>query len=237
MQVIGQGAEAILTRINETVLKERIPKSYRLQELDQKLRQSRTRREAKILEKLNTLNIPAPKLLSVDDKKMQITMQHINGQIVKDILNKQPEKLSWEIGSLVGKLHANNIIHNDLTTSNMIFSDKITLIDFGLSFVSPKIEDKAVDLHLLRQALESKHHEISESCFPTIINAYKQTNPEAEKVLEQLNKVEKRGRNKKPNSKRIQEGVGFFEVENTADTKVSPSTTMANEVAFSTNKK
>ncbi len=194
--IIGQGAEAILTKINETVLKERVTKNYRIAELDHKLRQSRTRREAKIIEKLNSLNIPSPKLIMMNDKTMQITMQHINGQLVKDIIHQNPEKYSKEIGNLVGKMHSNNIIHGDLTTSNMILTDKITLIDFGLSFVSPKAEDKAVDLHLLRQALESKHHDVFDKCFLSAIEGYKETNTEAEKVLERFEKVEKRGRNK-----------------------------------------
>ncbi len=65
-----------------------------------------------------------------------------------------------EIGNLIGKMHNQNIIHGDLTTSNMIVNSnekKIYFIDFGLSFFSEKIEDKAVDLHLLKRALESKH--------------------------------------------------------------------------------
>ena len=37
---------------------------------------------------------------------------------------------------------------------------KVFIIDFGLGFISPKIEDKAVDLHLIKQALEAKHFKI-----------------------------------------------------------------------------
>lgn len=195
--LLAQGAEALLYCIEDKVLKERVQKTYRILELDQRLRSSRTRREAKIIEKLNELNIPAPKLLSVNDKTMQIIMHHIPGPLVKDIIHHNPEKYGKEIGSLVGKLHAHNIIHGDLTTSNMILDNEITLIDFGLSFVSPKVEDKAVDLHLLRQALTSKHHAISEQSFAAVIQGYRETNPEAEKVLERFENVEKRGRNKK----------------------------------------
>ena len=43
-------------------------------------------------------------------------------------------------------------------TNDMIYDKKIYLIDFGLSLYSNKPEDKAVDLHLLKQALESKHY-------------------------------------------------------------------------------
>jgi TP53 regulating kinase-like protein len=74
---------------------------------------------------------------------------------------------------------------------------EVHFIDFGLSFVSEKIEDKAVDLHLLDRALESKHHEIYKECISAVIEGYKQGNPGWSEVLERLEKVEKRGRNKR----------------------------------------
>jgi len=70
-------------------------------------------------------------------------------------------------------------------------------IDFGLSFFSDKIEDKAVDLHLLKQALESKHYSMWEECFDAVIDEYSQNNPEHEAVLSRLDQVESRGRYKK----------------------------------------
>ena len=68
-------------------------------------------------------------------------------------------------------------------------------IDFGLGFISHKIEDKAVDLHLLKEALEAKHFEYLQDLFNEIIKSYK-TSENSEKVLKQLKKVEKRGRYK-----------------------------------------
>jgi len=192
--IIAQGAEAILRKEGNTVVKDRVIKSYRIKELDDKLRKTRTRREAKILEKLQQINFPAPKIQSSDDKKMQIVMEFIEGKKVKEVINKE---LSREIGRKVGILHSKDIIHGDLTTSNMILSNEIKFIDFGLSNVSIKTEDKAVDLHLLAQALESAHHEIHEECFAAVIEGYKEGNPKANEVLERLEKVEKRGRNKK----------------------------------------
>ena len=47
---IGRGAEAILTREDARVTKDRIVKSYRHPAIDTKLRKTRTRREAKVLE-------------------------------------------------------------------------------------------------------------------------------------------------------------------------------------------
>ena len=47
-QVIGHGAEAVIYREKDSVVKDRISKSYRHPEIDFKLRKFRTRREAKV---------------------------------------------------------------------------------------------------------------------------------------------------------------------------------------------
>ena len=72
---------------------------------------------------------------------------------------------------------------------------KIYFIDFGLSFISPKIEDKAVDLHLLKQAIESKHYKIQEEAFKYVLDGYKKYS-KADEVIKRLQVVESRGKNK-----------------------------------------
>ena len=52
MKLLSQGAEAKLFLEEGKVKKDRFPKSYRIKELDATLRGQRTRKEAKILEKL-----------------------------------------------------------------------------------------------------------------------------------------------------------------------------------------
>ncbi len=194
-ELIGHGAEARLFKVDGRVIKERPVKGYRLPVIDQKLRKQRTRKEAKILETLKKINVPAPELLKVCDEKMQIDMSFIDGPKVRDVMSVS---LAREIGQKVGLLHKNDIVHADLTTSNMILKDNtIHLIDFGLSFVSKKPEDKAVDLHLLDRALESRHHEIYDECIKEVLAGYGETNPEAGLILERLEVVNKRGRNKK----------------------------------------
>lgn len=195
--MLAQGAEAVLRREGATVVKERIPKEYRVPALDNKLRKQRTRREAKMLERLQSLQFPAPKLHKVDEDTMQIVMDFIEGPQVKEVLHENPAGLGREIGRKLGVLHANDIIHADLTTSNMIRNREVHFIDFGLSFVSAKPEDKAVDVHLLKQALESKHHELYDECHAAVIAGYKEGNPDWATVLARLEKVEQRGRNKK----------------------------------------
>ncbi len=197
MQKIAQGAEAVIHSDGITVVKHRFEKSYRHPEIDAELRKCRTRREAKVIEKLSEIGFPGPKLINMDDKNMKIAMSHVKGDLVKEVLHTNPKKLSREIGRKVAKLHANNIIHGDLTTSNMILGNEVHFIDFGLSFFSEKEEDKAVDLHLLKQALESKHYKIFEECFDEAIEGYKESYPDAQRILKRLEIVESRGRNKK----------------------------------------
>jgi TP53 regulating kinase-like protein len=195
-KILDKGAEATILLDGTTIVKDRVKKGYRLPEIDEKLRKFRTRREAKVLDKLKAIDFPAPRLMDMCDKAMQLRMELIKGNKIRDILYQNPAALSEEIGKKLGILHQNDIIHGDLTTSNMILEKEIKFIDFGLSFFSTKVEDKAVDLHLLRQALESKHHEIWEKCFESALKGYKQGYPQHQEVLKRLEKVESRGRNK-----------------------------------------
>ena len=194
-KIIGSGAEAVIY-LDGNVIKDRVRKSYRIKEIDDKLRKSRTRREAKIFEKLAAIGFPAPRLVKSDEKEI-IEMDFIDGDKIRDILERSDYvKLCREIGRKIAVLHNNAIIHGDLTTSNMILKDEIYFIDFGLSFFSHKIEDMAVDLHLLRQALESKHYNVWEECFKAALDGYRIESKNGDLVLERLKVVEKRGRYK-----------------------------------------
>lgn len=199
MHQIAHGAEAVLFEDRGTVIKERLSKKYRLPQLDEALRQFRTRREAKILQKLGELNFPAPRLQEFSDKRMSIVMDFVPGEKVRDVLaqGNEYQQLAQEMGEKIGKLHQNDIIHGDLTTSNMIKTNQeIHFIDFGLSSFSNKTEDKAVDLFLLDRALESKHYQHYPAIFEKVIEGYKEVYPEAEEILKRLEQVRKRGRNK-----------------------------------------
>ena len=195
-KILDKGAEATIFLDKNIVTKSREEKLYRLKQIDEKLRKTRTRREAKVLNKLEQINFPAPKLMDMCDKAMELRMDLIQGNKLRDVLYKDPLNLGREIGNKIGILHNNDIIHGDLTTSNMILDNEIKFIDFGLSFFSIKEEDKAVDLHLLRQGLESKHHQNWEEIFTQALEGYKQTNPNHKLVLNRLQAVEKRGRHK-----------------------------------------
>jgi TP53 regulating kinase-like protein len=194
MKQIAQGAEAVLYKAGNSVVKDRFVKNYRHPHIDSQLRKFRTKREIKVIQKLKSLGFPVPELIKVDNQKIE--MEFISGDKVRDIFNKNYRKLASEIGQKLALMHQNHIIHGDLTTSNMIFNKEIHFIDFGLSFFSEKVEDKAVDLHLLDRAFESKHFQVYPSCFEIALKSYQKYYPEAGKIISRLETVRSRGRNK-----------------------------------------
>ena len=205
-KLLMQGAEAKIFLSKETIIKDRTPKSYRHPALDKQIRTRRTRSEAKILTKAKSIGANVPNLIHTE--KHILTIEYIPGDRLSQTLNSYTEKKQLstmqKLGHQTAKLHSNNIIHSDLTTSNTILSNsKIFLIDFGLSFISTKIEDKAVDLHLIKQALEAKHfrspdHLLGQNA-KKLFTAFKKgyRSPDSKKTLERLETVEQRGRYKR----------------------------------------
>lgn len=199
-KIIQQGAEAVIFLKDDLIIKDRIKKSYRIKELDDKIRKSRTKREAKLLEKASKIiNAPNPLPLKEFNK---IEMPFIKGKKLSENLDsfsvQKQKEICIQIGREIAKLHDVDIIHGDLTTSNIILNEKenkIYFIDFGIGYTSNKIEDKAVDLHLLKQALEARHFKNWKILFEEIEKGYKESK-DSKKVLERLKAVEKRGRYK-----------------------------------------
>jgi len=199
MKIIKRGAEAILYLENDQLVKERIKKSYRLPEIDIKLRKLRTRKENKLLSEARRIGVETPKIFSIDEQGFKINMEFINGKRLKEFFNEtndaKRKKVAEDVGKLVGLFHKNGIVHGDLTTSNMILKDdKIYFIDFGLGEFSKKEEDLATDLSVLKEAFKSTHFKYLDLLWSSFIKGYKQANDNFNKVLDTLNDIEKRGR-------------------------------------------
>ena len=127
-------------------------------------------------------------------------MERIDGELMKDFLNnsKNFEKVCVNIGRNIGKLHDAGIIHGDLTTSNMILKDeKVYLIDFGLGQFSKRVEDMAIDLTVLLEALRATHNKINEKCWRSIVKGYRPANSKSHDVMIRACEIEHRGRYKK----------------------------------------
>ena len=197
MKKLAEGAEAIIYLHDNKIIKERVRKLYRHPDIDEKIRKKNTRFESRLLEKAAKL-IPVPKILHSDDKAMKIEMEFIEGKKLRDAVdelsNEEKKDIFNKIGLKLAKLHNANIIHGDLTTSNIILREKVYFIDFGLGFISERMEDKAVDLRLLRKAIESKHYQHAKDLLHFIMEGYKSEVKDFEKLSKQLEKIEGRGR-------------------------------------------
>ncbi len=194
MQLLYQGAEAVISKDENIVVKNRIKKSYRAEQIDTNLRTRRTRSEARLLREARRAGVMTPQILEEED--FTIKMEFIDGEKVKDILDRNNfREIAKNIGACIAKLHGYNIIHGDLTTSNMILVEgKVYFIDFGLGFFSQRIEDKATDMHLLKEVLVSTHFEIADDAWGLILGSYKSDYDQSDKVIKALSKIEKRGR-------------------------------------------
>lgn len=206
--ILAQGAESIIVREQNTIVKKRQVKTYRLPALDVQLRKSRTRHEIKLLDLARIAGVPTPRVLGNSDD--EITMEFIDAPTLRqqieilcniEILGKKNtqqslETLAKNLGQTLAKLHNANIIHNDLTTSNvLVLADKtIAIIDFGLSFISARIEDKAYDMHLLHQAINSYHVKLNKLFYETVLQTYNAL--ALGSIQARLENIELRARNK-----------------------------------------
>ncbi|MFW5746676.1 MAG: KEOPS complex kinase/ATPase Bud32 [Nanoarchaeota archaeon] len=192
-QEIGRGAEAVVFRESGKVIKTRVKKGYRHLQIDCRLRQTRTRAEARILKKLHAAGLPVPACHDADEEEMTISMEWLEGKKLRDVLEKDVDGYCIQVGRLLRQMHDLHIIHSDLTTSNMIVHKRqVYLIDFGLAYFSRRVEDKAVDLHLLRQALNSYHHTVAEEAYRIVLESY-----DDPRIEQRLAVIKNRGRYKK----------------------------------------
>jgi Kae1-associated kinase Bud32 len=181
-----QGAEATVT-VKENVEKDREKKKYRHSELDKRIRRDRNKQETRILEKARQNGVNVPKVLESSETTFQ--MEKIEGKVLKEVIDERKE-LADKLAEQVARLHSANIIHGDLTTSNAIYSDEeIYLIDFGLSFHSERVEDKAVDIHLLKQVFNASH---TENLWSVFEERYREEGNE--EVVEKVPEIEARAR-------------------------------------------
>lgn len=203
MTILRRGAEAELHDGKwlgrDVIIKRRVPKGYRRPELDSAIRAQRTKNEARLMLEVRTKGISIPVIYDIDLARAEITMERIFGPRVKDLLNTQPmedaRKTAREIGRITALLHSNDIVHGDLTTSNMLMRDDgtICMIDFSLGEKTDAIEKKGVDLHLLFEAFHSAHY-MREELLDDVLDAYRKDYANAEETIKRVREIEKRGR-------------------------------------------
>ncbi len=202
MSVHRIGAEARLDSETwlgrQVVLKQRVVKGYRHPALDKSLQSFRIKNEVRLMLEARKAGIPVPVIYSVDLSENRIVMEEIGGVRVKDALESMSEEKAREvclkIGEIAGRMHANDIVHGDLTTSNMLLDgERIVVIDFSLGSKSSELEDKGVDMHLLEEAFHSAHYKRSE-LYEAVKDSYVKNYAGGADVLKKVKEIEKRGR-------------------------------------------
>jgi TP53 regulating kinase-like protein len=144
------------------------------------------------------MGVSTPIIYDIDLKKHKIIMEYIDGPRVKDMIpslnQNERESLFKNIGHSIGLLHNNNIVHGDLTTSNILHSNnKLYFIDFSLGDVAEDIEAKGVDIHLLMEAFESTHPEYMDE-FKQVLDGYGEVYNRANEVVAKIDEIVRRGR-------------------------------------------
>lgn len=189
--LIAKGAESNIVRSsylgNPAVLKDRVVKNYRIPEIDNNIRKERCKLESRLLSDAKRAGVVTPVLYDVNLEDKSILMEEIDGVIVKDIID---EDLAFRIGEEISKLHSADIIHGDITTSNiMLRDDQLVFIDFGLGRHSQLDEDKAVDLLVLKKALQSIDYTLAVKYFDLVLKGYGN-----ESIVNAIADIESRGR-------------------------------------------
>ncbi|KAJ8627018.1 hypothetical protein MRB53_020325 [Persea americana] len=207
--LLKQGAEARIFESTflgrRSIVKERFSKKYRHPVLDSKLTLKRLNAEARCMTKARRLGVYTPALYAMDPLLYTLTLEYVEGPAVKEVLlafgedgiiEERLDDLATQIGEAIGKLHDGGLIHGDLTTSNMLIqsgTNRLVLIDFGLSFTSTIPEDKAVDLYVLERALLSMHSSCG-NVMDRILTAYRRSSKQWSATLNKLAQVRQRGR-------------------------------------------
>ena len=204
-----QGAEARIYSCDffgkPAIMKEQFLKTYWVAELDRKLTQRRMGQEVRSMARCRKHGIRAPAVYHMDQEKRLVIMERVTeGALLKDYIHslagaEDSDVLSSTMdlmGTVIDQIHDIDLIHGDLTTSNMIYDgdrQQLMLIDFGLSFVSSLVEDKGVDLYVLERVFLSTHPNM-ESFFQRLLQSYSRSSSRAAGVILKLDKVRQHGR-------------------------------------------
>ena len=199
-KVIGIGAEAKLYRTKwrgrDVIVKHRVRKIYRHKEIDDRLRQGRTKGEARLLALARLAGVRTPIIYDIDVQSCTIIMELMEGEplvkVLEALRSDGRKKLLYNVGQEVAKLHRADLIHGDLTGANMlVFGNTVQFVDFGLGVQSVEVEDKGVDLHVLQEALKAGN---MEDLFKEVVKGYLKEWPGGKDVVARVKEISTRGR-------------------------------------------
>ncbi len=190
---ISEGAEAFIYGIRilgiDAVVKYRAAKRYRIAEMDKWIRSDRTKKEARIMTAALEAGVNVPSVLFVDE--YDICMSRIDGSGLNALAASKTiaKSIFRKLGVCAGRLHNAGIAHGDYTPANVMMdsSGEPWIIDFGLSEMTGSMEDKALDLLLMKRSINTMQ-------FRAFADGYKAQGKDAAGVMKRLGEIEKRGR-------------------------------------------
>jgi TP53 regulating kinase-like protein len=192
MKVLAEGAEAVVyeTEIGgvRALVKRRIQKRYRIAEMDTRIRARRSKSEARIMAIVSKARINGPHLLLFDG--YDIYMTAVEGRKLTEMIasGPLPGGLFEKIGVMLGRLHDAGVAHGDYTPANIIVGKEgPCIIDFGLSEIGGSLEEKALDILLMKRS-------VARAAYGSFIKGYRASTASAPEVLGRLEAIERRGR-------------------------------------------
>ena len=198
---IGAEADIIICK-GKYLLKKRIRKKYRILDLDNHIRRTRTKKEAMLLKLCKKNKIPVPDVSIEDEYTLKI--EFIEGKNMDNYIKANNKK---DIKSILDKctfyiaqMHQKNIVHGDLTTSNIIIAVKNKkevpyFIDFGFGKKTNRIEEKAMDIHNFIKSFDATFPLLKEYLYFLKEKYTSYLNSEQLlKIQNRLEKIEARGR-------------------------------------------
>jgi len=206
LQPLHRGAEADLFLSQmppwKVVVKRRVRKAYRNEQLDAVIRKERTIKEASAIRDAKVAGARLPSILGLDLERSTIIMTFIDGTLARDTIDTMSDarrsSLLEELGRQVGILHSGGITHGDLTTSNIIIpaDEKPFMIDFGMARKSTDHEDHGTDLHLLQRSLIATHALDAATSLRRVAKGYREVAGEemAKSSLRKAAEIARRGR-------------------------------------------
>ena len=196
----NKGAESIIKRSEffnrNVIIKRRIIKGYRNNELDKKIRYARMKNEFLILYNLYEKNFNVPVIYDFNKYDMELTMENIDGITLNEYLinNSNYNDILSKTGEIIGKMHSLKITHGDLTPNNIIVKEnKIYLIDPSMGSLHPELEDMGDDIFLFIESLKALY-----KCWNKMqnifLNSYRNNYHGYKDIMDTVKKISERRR-------------------------------------------
>jgi N6-L-threonylcarbamoyladenine synthase/protein kinase Bud32 len=178
-----------------------VPKSYRHERLDDRLRRDRTVLEARLTAEARRAGVPTPVVYDVDPVEATLTVEHVGDRELRALLTEtddeegatdRTDRLAT-VGTHLARLHAAGLVHGDPTPRNVrVAPERTYLVDFGLGHHSDDAEDYAMDLHVLEGCLVGTTAD-AEGLIAALESGYREAGGEPA-VIEGVRAIERRGR-------------------------------------------